>query len=467
IGSDIANDVPRQELARALANASAADDRWHQRGDGTTRFVSGMTMTVLREDAAVGFIKVVRDFTAKKEAERRLQAQTAAMRVLAEEHTIATAGPKFLAALADNLLWDAAALWLEDDSEQLRCVSTWTRPASKLAPLGSDFAMRTFRRGEGSVGQVWAGNAPLWVRNIADVDLPARREILEAHRIRSAFLFPIPTDGEATGVVELFSCDPRDRDHELLSVAATVGLLLGYFIVRERIERQLHDRDRAREYLLARVSHDLRSPLTTIRGWAQLLGTGADPETTRTAARMIDDAVSAQQSLVEELLDFARVTAGKLRFDREVVDLPSFVDDLVEAAQPAAIEAGLVLELHLETDRCAVIADRQRLRQIFGNLLSNAFKFTPKGGRVSVKVTREERDARIEVSDTGPGIPPELLPQIFERYKQADTAAAQAGLGLGLTIVAELVRMHGGTIVAMSDQTAGGATFVVTLPAER
>ena len=467
VASDLAAGVPQQELARALADGSTSDDRWHQRGDGNARFVSGMTIRLMNDGVAVGFVKIVRDYTAKKEAERRVQAQTAAMHVLAAESTIVAAGPKFLAALADNLLWDAGALWLEDENDVLRCVSTWTRPSSKLGPLGADFATRSFRRGEGSVGQVWDGNAPLWVRDIEQADMLVRRQILHDHGIRSAFLFPIPTDGQATGVVELFSCDPRDRDQELLSVAGTVGLLLGYFIVREQIEKQLHDRDRAREYLLARVSHDLRSPLTTIRGWAQLLGAGGDPETTRTAARMIDDAVSAQQSLVEELLDFARVTAGKLRFDREVIDLPTFVDDLIEASQPSAIAAGLVLELHLETDRCAVIADRQRLRQIFGNLLSNAFKFTPRGGRVSVTVTRDQRDARIEVRDTGPGIPPELLPHIFERYKQADTAAAQAGLGLGLTIVSELVRMHGGSIVAMSEPEGGGATFVVTLPAER
>jgi signal transduction histidine kinase len=150
-----------------------------------------------------------------------------------------------------------------------------------------------------------------------------------------------------------------------------------------------------------------------------------------------------------------------------VIDLPRFVDSIVEAMVPAATNAGVMVTTELETESCAVLGDRQRLRQIFDNLLSNALKFTPSGGRIIVTVENEEAQAIVRVRDTGRGISHDLLPHIFDRYKQADAAAEQAGLGLGLTIVAELIRLHGGTIDARSEGEGRGATFTVRLPAAR
>jgi PAS domain S-box-containing protein len=457
--------APEAERSKALTNGSTVDERWHQRGDGRVRYLTGITSLIRREGIPAGFVKVSRDFTPDKERERRIEAQTAAMQVLTEERSIGAAAPRFLGVLGEKLFWDAGALWLTDTKETLRLEGIWTNRERRLTPFEREMAQRTFRPGEGAAGEVLASGSPLWIADLRNAPKFMQGELYVRYGLRSVVLFPIVRGEETIGVCELFSCEIRERDQEFIVLSTAMGVILGYFAERERVERQLEDRNRAREYMLARVSHDLRAPLTTIRGWAQLLGVADIDQVT--AGRMIEEASGVLQLLVDDLIDFARITAGKLRFDREVIDLPRFVDSIVEAAVPTATNAGVMLTTELETESCTVLGDRQRLRQIFDNLLSNALKFTPSGGRVTVKVENEDSQAIVRVRDTGRGITPDLLPHIFDRYKQADAAAEQAGLGLGLTIVAELVRLHGGTIEAGSEGDGRGATFTVRLPAAR
>ncbi|HEX7151627.1 MAG TPA: ATP-binding protein [Thermoanaerobaculia bacterium] len=451
-----------EELAQALTHGSTVDERWHQRGDGSARYLTGITTLVRQGETPVGFIKISRDFTPDKQRERRIEAQTAAMLVLTEERTIAEAAPRFLAALGEQLFWDAGALWLVDSSDCLRHIGSWNGPGGDLGVFDVEAPLRGFRRGEGILGEVFASGAPIWIADVAAAPQFTRRELFAGLGLRSAVFFPIVQGHETIGACELFSREVRERDQEFIVLAGGLGVILGSFVERETIERQLEDRNRAREYMLARVSHDLRAPLTTIRGWAQLLNIAAIDATS--AGRMIEDAAGVLQMLVDDLIDFARISTGKLRFDREAIELAPFIDSLVEAAVPVATQGGIALSVELIDDDCVVLGDRQRLRQVLDNLLSNALKFTPRGGRVTVRLASEEGHCRIEVEDTGRGISPQLLPHIFDRYKQADAAATQSGLGLGLTIVAELVRLHGGTISAESDGEGRGARFVVRMP---
>jgi signal transduction histidine kinase len=170
--------------------------------------------------------------------------------------------------------------------------------------------------------------------------------------------------------------------------------------------------------------------------------------------------------MIDDLLDIARIEAGKVTLERRAVSLGPLVAETVESLQHEAKGKELTLGSQLDPAARFVSADVDRLRQVLMNLLANAIKCTPSGGRVHVRLTAADGIIRIVVSDTGIGIEPDLLPHVFERFRQADASSAgtQGGLGLGLAIVREIVEMHGGTVEAQSDGRGRGATFIVTLP---
>ena len=225
--------------------------------------------------------------------------------------------------------------------------------------------------------------------------------------------------------------------------------------------------NRAKDQFLATLSHELRSPLSAILTWAQMLRTGAlDAEKTTRALESIERNARLQVRLIEDLLDISRITAGKLTLEFGVIDLTSVVEVTVEQARPAAETKGIVLGSDLTALGVRVRGDAARLQQVVTNLLSNAIKFTPEGGRVDVHLERVRSQARITVRDTGRGIAAEFLPHIFDRFRQADSSITRryGGLGLGLAIVQHLVELHGGTVLAESAGVDGGATFTVVLP---
>ncbi|HXE30199.1 MAG TPA: response regulator [Terriglobales bacterium] len=236
--------------------------------------------------------------------------------------------------------------------------------------------------------------------------------------------------------------------------------------------------NRLKDEFLATLSHELRTPLNAISGWAHLLLSGGlDAADQLKAAETIQRNALAQARLVADLLDVSRIISGKLEFDLQPVPLTPTVQNAVDSIRPAAaakqIELKLALPAHSDDDRGFTIeGDPARLQQITANLLSNALKFAPLGGRVEVGLQPDTRDGRIEliVCDNGPGIAPDFLPYIFERFRQADTSStrSQRGLGLGLTIVRHLVERHGGEITASNRApapgTPTGACFTVSFP---
>jgi signal transduction histidine kinase len=216
------------------------------------------------------------------------------------------------------------------------------------------------------------------------------------------------------------------------------------------------------------VSHELRTPLTAIAGWARMLVDGMVGDDKRESAlRTIERNAQAQKRLIEDLLDIAGIMAGKLRLDVRSISVTEVIQNAVDAVMPAANAKGIHLETSIAPDVGSIAADPERLQQIVWNLLSNAVKFTPSGGRVSLDVRRGERALRITVSDTGDGIKADLLPHVFERFRQgaAGNARRHGGLGLGLAIVKNLAELHGGTATARSDGEGRGATFEVVIPA--
>jgi signal transduction histidine kinase len=224
---------------------------------------------------------------------------------------------------------------------------------------------------------------------------------------------------------------------------------------------------RAKDEFLALLSHELRTPLNAVYGWARLLREGQlDAATSQRALDAIERNANAQVQLIDDLLDVSRVIAGKMRLDVRSVDLRTVIEDALDAVRPAADGKGIRLQPVLDPRAGPITGDPARLQQVVWNLLMNAVKFTDKGGRVQVHLQRINSHVEIVVSDTGRGIDPELLPFIFDRFRQADSSSTRShgGLGLGLALVKHLVELHGGTVVAQSDGEGKGAAFIVRLP---
>jgi signal transduction histidine kinase/CheY-like chemotaxis protein len=225
---------------------------------------------------------------------------------------------------------------------------------------------------------------------------------------------------------------------------------------------------RARDVLLAVVSHELRSPLNSIRLWASLLqaDVSPDPATFQKALRQIDASVDAQSRLINDLLDVSRFVSGKLELEREPVDACALAKEVGAGFQPAAEAKGLRLEIRCPDGPALLDADRTRIVQIARNLIENAIKFTPRGGHVEVVVEVSDEEIELRVRDDGAGIIPEHLPRIFDQFWQGDLQSSrrQGGLGLGLSIVKFVVERHGGQVSAESGGPGRGSTFTVRLP---
>jgi PAS domain S-box-containing protein len=225
--------------------------------------------------------------------------------------------------------------------------------------------------------------------------------------------------------------------------------------------------NRLKDEFLMTLSHELRTPLNAIWGWTRILRTlHGDEQRTARGLEVIERNARAQLRLIEDLLDVSRIVAGKLRMDLQPTDLETIVAGVIDSAKPAA-EAKEVAIIATSAEASSVVrADPGRLQQAIWNLVSNAVKFTPAGGRVTIGIVPGRGHIEVTVSDTGAGIDPAVLPLIFERFRQADsgTARTHSGLGLGLAISRSLVEAHGGTLTATSDGIGRGATFVIRLP---
>lgn len=223
---------------------------------------------------------------------------------------------------------------------------------------------------------------------------------------------------------------------------------------------------RSRDDFLATVSHELRTPLTSMIGWIQLLQDEADPQLLAQGLDTIGRNARAQSRLIEDILDFSRINAGKLRLDVRPVELIDVIHAAIDVVSHAATAKGISLDSVLDPHTGLVSGDPDRLQQVVWNLLSNAAKFTPRGGRIQVRLQRIRSHAVLSVSDSGQGIAAEFLPHVFDRFSQADPSSTRAhsGLGLGLGIVKHLVELHGGTVEAFSPGLEKGATFTVRFP---
>ena len=243
---------------------------------------------------------------------------------------------------------------------------------------------------------------------------------------------------------------------------------LAQLLVRERAARADAEKaNRLKDEFLATLSHELRTPLNAVIGWSRILKAGRlDNESSVHAIEVIERNAWAQKQIIEDILDVSRVITGKLQLHLGPIDLISVVNAALDAVRPALEAKDIRIETEFHDSLKVIAGDNDRLQQVVWNLLSNASKFTPVGGTVGVRINQDDTYVQIQVRDTGPGIAPDFLPHVFERFRQADgsTTRTHGGLGLGLAIVRHLVELHGGMIAAENETVGTGAVFTVRLP---
>jgi signal transduction histidine kinase len=251
----------------------------------------------------------------------------------------------------------------------------------------------------------------------------------------------------------------RERDEALERLAA--------LLASEKAARQEAEvANRVKDEFLAAVSHELRTPLTAILGWAMDARRRRPPPEVDRALSRIERNARAQVRIVEDILDVGRIVSGKFRLEITGTSVSDAIDGAVAAVRPAAEAKQLKLVVGVDPNVGTIAADPERLQQIIWNLLSNAIKFTPNGGHAELRASREGATVRIQVTDDGKGIEADLVPHLFEMFRQADASPSRrhGGLGLGLAIAQQLAHAHGGTIAAQSDGQGKGAAFVLELP---
>jgi signal transduction histidine kinase len=253
----------------------------------------------------------------------------------------------------------------------------------------------------------------------------------------------------------------RELELQVASLTAAVGKA-------RAAEQEAREASRAKDEVLAAISQELRAPLMAILGWAAVLRKGEHaPGALARGLESIERNARNQAAIVEEVLDVSRILAGKLTLNARVVRLDAIVGAAIDVIARTAAAKGVRVDVSIDRRTGTLSGDPERLKQILWNLVANAVKFTPKGGRVEVRVERSGVTHEVRVKDTGTGIAAELLPTVFDRFRRADGGARtwQGGLGLGLAIVRHLVELHGGSVRAESEGAGKGATFIVTLPA--
>ena len=428
------------------------------------------------------YVGIKRDITESKRTEQRLEVQYAVTRILSESTDLSSSAHEILQTVCQNLKWQLGALWMVDTtSDVLRCVHVWREPATPdkgFVDVCRDFS---FKKGEGLPGQIWATGEASWIPDVLAADNFPRGFAAEKQGFRGAFGFPILNGREVLGIVEFFSSEIRQPVPETLAMVGSIGRQIGQFTKRKRVEEErlaLLDSERAargeaeqanrlKDEFLATLSHELRTPLNAVIGWSRMLNSGRlDPDSSNHALQVIERNAWAQKQIIEDILDVSRVITGKLRLKVGPVDLVPVVEGALDAVRPAMEAKDIQVETVIDAGLRMIMGDGDRLQQVVWNLLSNAAKFTPHGGKVVIRVTQLDPHVQIQVGDTGPGINSTFLPHVFERFRQGDgsTTRTHGGLGLGLAIVRHLVELHGGVITAENRANGSGAIFTVKLP---
>jgi PAS domain S-box-containing protein len=420
-----------REMTKALQTGRGEDERWHLRKDGSRFFASGVLTPIRDGVAARGFTKVARDVTEQMRAAEALRDREAMLRTLGDN----LPGAIYQAHRPDP-----------DGPTRFRYVSAGIEalcgitPAQAVADPGALFGL------------------------IVPEDLP---RVLAADAAAAANGTPFDVEfrqRNARGDVIWVHC--RSSPRQLADGTFVYDGIVMDVTARRRAEEALREADKRKDEFLATLAHELRNPLAPVRNALEILKRTNDPAAAVEARAMMERQLRQMVRLIDDLLDVSRITRGKLELRREPIDLRGAAAQAVEAARPALEAGGHELSVDLGGEPLPVFADATRLAQVLVNLLNNAAKYTERGGKVALAVSREGSEAVARVRDTGVGIPAEMLGPIFEPFVQADRSLerAQGGLGIGLTLVKRILDLHGGAVEARSDGPGCGSEFIVRLP---
>jgi len=326
----------------------------------------------------------------------------------------------------------------------------------------------------GGVHEVLRTGKPTFMSRIppALVDAAARddehRRLLNELKLTSYMCVPLLAHGKAFGAITFVSAESeREYSEDDVRFAMELAARASLAVENARSYARANEASRLKDEFLATLSHELRTPLNAVLGYARMLRLGTvEQEKATPALEVVERNATALKQIIEDVLDVSRIVAGRLRLNVESVDLPAILQESCATVIPAAHAKGVRLETVIDPLNAPVSGDPDRLQQIVWNLLSNAIKFTPRGGKVQLRLSRVNSHVEITVSDTGRGIAADFLPFVFERFRQGDASFSRehGGLGLGLAIARQLTELHGGTIVAASDGPGRGAIFTVKLP---
>jgi PAS domain S-box-containing protein len=448
---EIARGLPEHELQVAAKEGAFEDEGWRVKKDGSL-FWANVVITAMRDTDGelVGFAKVTRDLTQRRAHEEDLRRSEERFRLLIE-------------GVADY------AIFMLDPNGR---VSTWNMGAERIKGYTADEI----------IGQHFSIFYPQeakdsgWPDHELRVAAEKGKFVDTGWRLRkdgTTFWANVTITALRDDAGQLLGFAKLTRDltqAKRAEAMETANQQREEMLDAERNARMAAQRaTRLKDEFLATLSHELRTPLSAILGWTQLLlrpDASKGPEQQKRAIEVIDRNARAQVKLIDDLLDLSRVMTGKLRLDLHQVSLGSIVEAAVDSARPSADVKGIRLKAILSSNPDIISADSARLQQVVWNLLTNAIKFTPKGGQVQVLLQRVNSHLELSVSDTGVGIPANYLPHVFDRFSQKDSSTTRAfgGLGLGLAICKQLVELHGGSIRAASLGEGRGATFSVQLP---
>jgi PAS domain S-box-containing protein len=447
----LARGLPAHELEMAQATGTFEDEGWRVRQDGS-QFWANVVITAMRapDGQLLGYAKVTRDLTQRRNHEEALRRSEERFRLLVE-------------GVADY------AIFMLDANGR---IATWNVGAERIKGYtAADIIGRHF-----SIFYPREARESGWPEHELLVAAEKGSFVDEGWRVRKdgSMLWANVTitalrhdDGRLLGFAKLTRDLTERRQAEAAELASQQRDEL---LQAERSARMEAQRaTRVKDEFLATLSHELRTPLSAILGWTQVLRRAGDsdkPVDLERAIEVIDRNARAQVKLIDDLLDLSRIMAGKVRLDVQPIALLDVVQAAVDSALPSAEAKDVRLTSQLDPAASTVHGDSGRLQQVVWNLLTNAIKFTPKGGQVQVTLQRIGPRLELSISDSGIGIPASYLPHVFDRFSQQDSSTTRAfgGLGLGLAICRQLVELHGGTIRASSAGEGQGASFVVELP---
>jgi PAS domain S-box-containing protein len=447
---------PERELEDALRDGRVEDEGWRVRKGGT-RFWVNTVITLLRDEDGThrGFAKVTRDMTALREAQEDLRQSTEIFQLLVSS------------------VRDYAIFMLDPQGR----IATWNAGAQRIkgyAPseiIGRHFS--TFYGPEDIQNRKPERELEIAMRD-GSVEDEGWRVRKDGSRFWANVVITAVYDshGELRGFAKV-TRDISERKHAEETQRALLEqreARLQAEEERRRAEssyRVAQEANRAKDEFLMMLSHELRTPMTAILGWARLLPSMEPTEPMfHEAVNAIAGGAKMQARLIDDILDVSRIVSGKLRLAPETVEVARVVLNAVDAVNPTAAAKDITITTTIQPGLGTLIADATRLQQIIWNLLTNAVKFTPRHGLVQLQARRSASQVQIEVKDSGEGIDPQFLPHIFEPFRQAESPQTRVhgGLGLGLSIVRYIAEAHGGTVTAESPGKGKGATFTVTLP---